>query len=101
MTEKLTKSTEAKLIVFMSDRHPNSAPAVEEIQDLVETVLIENNEVDVARAYILYRARHEAIRDTRKLMLNINETMDGYLSQSTGGLMKMPMSTFLWRSDPS
>ena len=82
LAEKLTKSTEAKLIVFMSDRHPNSAPAVEEIQDLVETVLIENNEVEIARAYILYRAKHEAIRDTRKLMLNINETMDGYLSQS-------------------
>ncbi len=82
LTEKLTKSTEAKLIVFMSDRHPNSAPAVEEIQDLIETVLIENNEVEIARAYILYRAKHEAIRDTRKLMLNINETMDGYLSQS-------------------
>ena len=82
LTETLTKSTEAKLIVFMSDRHPNSAPAVEEIQDLVETVLIENNQVEIARAYILYRARHEAIRDTRKLMLNINETMDGYLSQS-------------------
>ena len=82
LTESLTKSTEAKLIVFMSDRHPNSAPAVEEIQDLIETVLIENNEVEIARAYILYRARHEAIRDTRKLMLDIDETMDGYLSQS-------------------
>ena len=82
LSEKLTKSTEAKLIVFMSERHPNSAPAVEEIQDLIETVLIENNEVEIARAYILYRAKHEAIRDTRKLMLNINETMDGYLSQS-------------------
>ncbi|OQY33768.1 MAG: ribonucleoside triphosphate reductase [Spirochaetaceae bacterium 4572_59] len=82
LIDKLTKSTEAKLIVFMSDRHPNSAPAVEEIQDLIETVLIENNEVEIARAYILYRARHEAIRDTKKLMLDIDETMDGYLSQS-------------------
>ncbi len=82
LSDRLTKSVEANLIVFMSDRHPNSAPAVEEIQDIVEKVLIENNEVDIARAYILYRARHEAIRDTRKLMLDINETMDGYLSQS-------------------
>lgn len=82
LTDKLTKHVEANLIVFMSDRHPNSAPAVEEIQDIVEKVLIESNEVDIARAYILYRARHEAIRDTRKLMLDINDTMDGYLSQS-------------------
>jgi len=82
LSAKLTKNVEANLIVFMSDRHPNSAPAVEEIQDIVEKVLIEYNEVEIARAYILYRARHEAIRDTRKLMLDINETMDGYLSQS-------------------
>ena len=82
LSDKLTKNVEANLIVFMSDRHPNSAPAVEEVQDTVEKVLIEHNEVDIARAYILYRARHEAIRDTRKLMLDINETMDGYLSQS-------------------
>jgi ribonucleoside-triphosphate reductase (formate) len=82
LTDKLTKHVEANLIVFMSDRHPNSAPAVEEIQDIVEKVIIESNEVEIARAYILYRARHEAIRDTRKLMLDINDTMDGYLSQS-------------------
>ncbi|MDC7232336.1 MAG: ribonucleoside triphosphate reductase [Spirochaetales bacterium] len=82
LSDRLTKHAEANLIVFMSDRHPNSAPAVEEIQDIVEKVLIESNEVDIARAYILYRARHEAIRDTRKLMLDINDTMDGYLSQS-------------------
>ncbi|MDA3956510.1 ribonucleoside triphosphate reductase [Oceanispirochaeta sp.] len=82
LSNKLTKNVEANLIVLLSDRHPNSAPAVEEIQDTVEKVLIEYNEVDIARAYILYRARHEAIRDTRKLMLDINETMDGYLSQS-------------------
>ncbi|RKX74265.1 MAG: ribonucleoside triphosphate reductase, partial [Spirochaetes bacterium] len=35
-----------------------------------------------AKAYIIYRARHEVIRDTRKLMLDINSTMDGYLSRS-------------------
>jgi len=45
-------------------------------------VLIESRETDIAKAYILYRARHEAMRDTQKLMLDINSTMDGYLSQS-------------------
>ncbi|MFP4363518.1 MAG: ribonucleoside triphosphate reductase [Spirochaetia bacterium] len=80
--EELTDSVEAKLNTFMKTRHPNSAPAIEEIQDLVETVLIESNQVDIAKAYILYRAKHELIRDTQKLMLDINSTMDGYLSQS-------------------
>ena len=40
---------------------PGSAPAVEEIQDIVEKVLIENGHARTAKAYILYReerARH-------------------------------------------
>jgi ribonucleoside-triphosphate reductase len=82
LAEKLTRKTEEKLEKFMDGRHPNSVPAIEEIQDLVESVLIEVREVDLAKAYILYRARHDVIRDTKKLMLDINATMDGYLSQS-------------------
>jgi len=78
----LTAEVENKLHGFMKERHPNSIPAVEEIQDLVESVLIENKQVAAAKAFILYRARHEAIRDTQKLMLDFNETMNGYLSQS-------------------
>uniref|UniRef100_A0A7C3ELY9 Ribonucleoside triphosphate reductase n=1 Tax=Gracilinema caldarium TaxID=215591 RepID=A0A7C3ELY9_9SPIR len=73
---------EELLTQMMKQRHPNSIPAIEEIQDLVETALIESREVQVAKAYILYRSRHEAIRDTKKLMLDIDATMDGYLNQS-------------------
>ncbi len=80
--ETLTQSVEVKLVEFMSKRHSNSIPAIEEIQDIVETVLIEQNEVQIAKAYILYRAKHEAIRDAKNLMLDIDATMDGYLSQS-------------------
>ena len=65
----------------MSSRHPNSIPAIEEIQDLVEPALVEAGEAKVAKAYILYRAKHEAMRDAARLMLDINSTMDGYLSQ--------------------
>jgi ribonucleoside-triphosphate reductase len=81
-SEQVTALVEEKLRIVMAGRHPNSIPAVEEIQDLVETALIEEREVDVARAYILYRAKHEAMRDTKKLMLDIDTTMNGYLNQS-------------------
>jgi len=80
--EMLTAATEEKLRLLMAGRHEHSIPAIEEIQDIVETVLVENNAVAIAKAYILYRARHEAIRDTKNLMLDINATMDGYLNQS-------------------
>ncbi|MBU0934919.1 MAG: ribonucleoside triphosphate reductase [Spirochaetes bacterium] len=79
--DRITADVETRLALMLSGRHPNSIPAIEEIQDLVETALIEGKEAQVARAYILYRARHEALRDARKLMLDINTTMDGYLGQ--------------------
>ena len=59
-----------------------AAPTIEQIQDIVEEVLMGSGEAEVARSYIIYRHRHEAIRDTRALMLDIDETMDGYLSMS-------------------
>ncbi len=82
LADVLASRTEEKLKAFMEGRHPNSAPAIEEIQDIVETVLIESGEVAVAKAYILYRARHDVLRDTKKLMVDINSTMDGYLNMS-------------------
>lgn len=79
---RLTDLVEERLRLQMAGSRAHSIPAIEEIQDIVENVLIEEKEVAVAKAYILYRARHEATRDTKKLMLDINKTMDGYLGQS-------------------
>ena len=78
----LTDKVEEKLRIILAGRRAHSIPAIEEIQDVVENVLIESKEVEVAKAYILYRAKHEAIRDSKSLMLDINATMDGYLAQS-------------------
>ncbi len=80
--DRITSHVEELVTQLLAGRHPHSIPAIEEIQDLVETALIEAQEVSVAKAYILYRARHEAIRDTKKLLLDIDATMDGYLNQS-------------------
>ena len=78
----LTDLVEEKLRIEMAGNRAHSIPAIEEIQDIVESVLIEQKEVEVAKAYILYRARHEAVRDAKNLMVDINKTMDGYLGQS-------------------
>jgi len=80
--KRVVDLVELKLRELMAGRHPNSIPAIEEIQDLVETALVESGEAAVAKAYIIYRAKHEAMRDAAKLMLDINSTMDGYLSQA-------------------
>ncbi|MDR2143347.1 MAG: ribonucleoside triphosphate reductase [Treponema sp.] len=80
--ETLTCRVEELIQEMMKGRHPNSIPAIEEIQDLVETALIEEKHTAIAKAYILYRAKHEAVRDARALMLDIDSTMNGYLKQS-------------------
>lgn len=80
--EDITSRVEEMIADMMNFRHEKSIPAIEEIQDLVENALIEAKETAVAKAYILYRAKHDAMRDAKKLMLDIDETMDGYLKQS-------------------
>lgn len=62
--------------------HERSIPAVEEIQDIIEIVLIKKGHAVTAKAYILYREQHQKIRDAKNIVLDIDKTMDGYLKQS-------------------
>jgi ribonucleoside-triphosphate reductase (formate) len=57
------------------------APTVENVQDLVEKILIENGHAKVAKAYILYRQQHDALRRTREFMKESIESIDSYLVQ--------------------
>lgn len=60
--------------------HARSIPAVEEIQDMVETVLIENGHTKTVKAFILYREQHARMRDFRSLV-DSDELMEGYLKR--------------------
>ena len=60
--------------------HQRSIPAVEEIQDIVEEVLIRNRQIKTAKAYILYRDQHARLRDINE-MVNSSELMEGYIQQ--------------------
>ncbi|MFH1582912.1 MAG: ribonucleoside triphosphate reductase [Candidatus Falkowbacteria bacterium] len=61
--------------------HSRSIPAVEEVQDLVEEILIKNRQIKTAKAYILYRDQRARLREMRS-MINSDELMEGYLKQS-------------------
>ena len=52
---KITDSVEEKLRLLLAGRRAHSIPAIEEIQDLVESALIEEKQVEVAKAYILFK----------------------------------------------
>ncbi len=53
--------------------------AVEDIQDSVESVLIQAGYGDVAKAYILYRRQHEKLRNIHHSTLDYKATVDNYL----------------------
>ncbi len=55
-----------KVVGALEQRFPRRAPAVEEIQDIVEEVLMEAGLTQAAKAYILYRNQRRAIRDAKR-----------------------------------
>jgi ribonucleoside-triphosphate reductase (formate) len=61
--------------------HKNSIPAVEEVQDIVEEVLIEKNQVKAAKAYIIYREQHRQLRDLNK-DTSEEKLMEDYLGKA-------------------
>ena len=55
------------------DEKISSVPAVEEVQDMVEKVLIENGFVRTAKAYILYRAERSRVREMNTRLMKTFE----------------------------
>ncbi len=53
--------------------------AVEDIQDSVESVLVQAGYADVAKAYILYRRQREKIRNMQSTILDYKEIVDSYV----------------------
>ena len=53
--------------------------SVEDIQDSVETVLIQAGYDDVAKAYILYRRQHENVRNAKNTFLDYKALVNDYL----------------------
>ncbi len=56
--------------------------AVEDIQDSVESVLIQAGYADVAKAYILYRRQREKLRNMKSTILDYKELVDNYVKAS-------------------
>ena len=68
---KVTADFEPKII--------NSHIAVEDIQDSVESVLIQAGYDDVAKAYIIYRRQHEKLRNVKNTILDYRDIVDSYV----------------------
>ena len=53
--------------------------AVEDIQDSVESVLIQAGYADVAKCYILYRRQREKLRQLKSTILDYKELVNSYV----------------------
>ena len=53
--------------------------AVEDIQDSVESVLVQAGYADIAKAFILYRRQREKIRNMKSTILDYKEIVDNYV----------------------
>jgi len=79
---KLAKKLSDQVVKMLNKKfHVRSIPAVEEIQDIVEEILIKNRQIKTAKAYILYRDQRARLREMRT-MINSDELMEGYLQQT-------------------
>jgi ribonucleoside-triphosphate reductase (formate) len=59
---------------------PGQIPTVENVQDVVETTLMDEGYKDAAKSYIIYRAQHSKIREARELFSSANELINNYLN---------------------
>ncbi len=57
----------------------NNLVAVEDVQDSVESVLVQAGYADVAKSYILYRKQREKIRNMKSTILDYKELVDSYV----------------------
>ena len=68
-----------KVTAHFQDKIRDELITVEDIQDSVETVLIQAGYDDVAKAYILYRRQHENVRNAKNTFLDYKSLVNNYL----------------------
>jgi ribonucleoside-triphosphate reductase len=78
---KLSKKLSNRVTEILERRYKKRIPGVEDIQDIIEEVLILNDLVEIARAYILYREQRRKIRETTVVTQETGSAVDQYLDE--------------------
>jgi ribonucleoside-triphosphate reductase len=76
--EKLTR----KVLKVIVHRMWASDLTVENIQDIVEQILIEDDHLATARAYIVYREQRRRVREDRRAVVDAVSSVNEYLEQA-------------------
>lgn len=72
----------AQVVKVLIHRFHGEAPAIEQIQDVVEQTLIAANHFKTARAYIVYRESHAKLRTDRKALVDVVASVNEYLTRA-------------------
>ncbi len=72
-------------------------PTVEDIQDIVESTLIDSGHSDIAKAYIVYRHERRKLRDEKMKVLNL-KSLDPVSKQFDLNCLRVLASRYLFRN---
>ena len=95
LADQLAENVVNKLVEqgFTSTR----TPTVEDIQDIVESTLIDSGNSDIAKAYIVYRHERRKLRDEKKNVLNL-KTLDPVSKKFDLNCLRVIASRYLFRN---
>ena len=79
--EDETSLLTAQVMKVLKHKFAESLPAIEQIQDVVEQVLISANYFATAKAYILYRDQRNRMRNDKKVMVDVESSINEYLER--------------------
>jgi ribonucleoside-diphosphate reductase alpha chain len=98
VADKLAGEVLDKLVEqgFTSDK----APTVEDIQDIVESTLIDSGNSDIAKSYIVYRHERRKLRDEKMRVLNI-KSLDPVSKKFDLNCLRVLASRYLFRNSKS
>ena len=71
----------AELARVVTERLSRRVTGIEQIQDEVERVLGESGHLATARAYIVYREQHRALRRDRSVAVDVERSVNEYLAR--------------------
>jgi len=95
LADQLAENVVNKLVEqgFTSSR----TPTVEDIQDIVESTLIDSGNSDIAKAYIVYRHERRKLRDEKKNVLNL-KSLDPVSKKFDLNCLRVLASRYLFRN---
>ena len=70
-----------QVLKVLKHKFSETLPSIEQIQDIVEQVLISANYFATAKAYILYRDQRNRSRGDKKVMVDVESSINEYLEK--------------------